>query len=79
MSELKTLKEINQNCPTCDTAVLLRQEAIKHIKFIQEVFIDGVDMDKSPARTQREAFFHQKGKQDALKNFFNIEESELNG
>lgn len=87
--ELKTLKDIEEiecGCDRCDQccgldknikASDLKQEAIKRCKFIREVFFDGVDMDKSPAKTQREAYFHQLGKFEELKRFCNITEEDL--
>ena len=55
----------------------LKQEAIKRIKFIKEIFLDGSEFDKSPARTQREAYFHQLGKYQELKRFCNITKEDL--
>ena len=91
MTELRTLKDIElkeRGINITDLRTLetlrrydynLRAEAIKWIRWIEEIFIEGVEMDKSPAKTQREAYFHQKGKQDGLKHFFNITEKDLKG
>ena len=77
--ELKTLKDLNEECKYMEECCkhCLKQEAIKRIRFIKEIFLDDTDFDKSPARTQREAYFHQKGKADELMSFLNITEEDL--
>ena len=57
----------------------IKQEAIKRVKFIQEVFFNNLgDLKKEQhTKTRREAYFRQKGKIDALVRFFNITEEDL--
>jgi len=80
VDELKTLKDLKGFEGSYHDAIgydELKAEAIKRIKFINEIFLNNADFDISPPKTQREAYFHQKGKVDELKYFLNLTEEEL--
>ena len=79
-SELKTLKDIESFGEYTELVgrEKLKAEAMKRIKFINEIFLEEIEMDKSPPRTQREAYFHQLGKFEELKRFCDITKEDLN-
>jgi hypothetical protein len=66
----------------------LRKEVLVRTKFLKEVFLDDAPsineervirlrINKKPANTPREAYFHQLGKFEELVRFFNITEEDL--
>lgn len=91
--ELKTLKGLQTEAEMVDyfedikefdvkriTRVVkggIKKGAIKRLKMLNDIFLKGTDFDISPAKTQREAYFHQLGKFEELKRFCDVTGKDL--
>lgn len=80
LKTLKDLKEMNFKSSGYSRLVFkedLKAEAVKRIKFIKELFLDGFKLLELTPTTPREAYFHQLGKFQELKRFLDITEDDL--
>ena len=83
--EIKTLKDIKSPKMKMElvdrnkvvSRIELKREAAKRCNFIKHIFLEGKEIDTSPARTPREAYLHQLGKLQELKRFCDITDKEI--